>query len=81
MLNDAVSVGTEGATVVVGLSGVVLVSRDEGRSFNLMQQEDRKGLSAASPVGGNALVVVGEGGARRINIASGAVTAAGSVPP
>jgi photosystem II stability/assembly factor-like uncharacterized protein len=81
MLNDAVSVGTEGATVVVGLSGVVLVSRDEGRSFNLMQQEDRKGLSAASPVGGNALVVVGEGGARRINIAPGAVTAAGSVPP
>jgi len=81
MLNDALNVGTEGATVVVGLSGVVLVSRDEGRSFNLMQQEDRKGLSAASPVGGNALVVVGEGGARRINIASGAVTAAGSVPP
>jgi photosystem II stability/assembly factor-like uncharacterized protein len=76
MLNDAVSVGTEGATVVVGLSGVVLVSRDEGRSFNLMQQEDRKGLSAASPVGGNTLVVVGEGGARRINIAPAAQSVA-----
>ena len=73
--------GTEGATVVVGLSGVVLVSRDEGRSFNLMQQEDRKGLSAAIPVASDTLVVVGEGGARRINIAPGAVTAAGSVPP
>ena len=70
MLNDAVSLGTSGATAVVGLSGVVLVSRDTGKSFVLMQQEDREGLSAARVVGGNTLVVVGEGGARRIDIAS-----------
>jgi photosystem II stability/assembly factor-like uncharacterized protein len=69
MLNDAVGVGSRGAIAVVGLSGVVLVSRDGGRSFALMQQEDRKGLSAARAVGGDTLVVVGEGGARRINIA------------
>jgi photosystem II stability/assembly factor-like uncharacterized protein len=77
MLNDAVSVGTGGVTVVVGLSGVVLVSRDEGKSFALMQQEDRKGLAAARAVGGDAVVVVGEGGARRVDIAP--VTAS-SVP-
>jgi photosystem II stability/assembly factor-like uncharacterized protein len=69
MLNDAVSLGTGGAIAVVGLSGVVLVSRDGGKSFALMQQRDRKGLSAARAVGGDTLVVVGEGGARRINIA------------
>jgi photosystem II stability/assembly factor-like uncharacterized protein len=72
MLNDAVSVGAGGAIAVVGLSGVVLVSRDGGRSFALMQQGDRKGLSAARVVGGDTLVVVGEGGARRINIARAA---------
>jgi photosystem II stability/assembly factor-like uncharacterized protein len=81
MLNDAVSVETEGATVVVGLSGVVLVSRDEGRSFNLMQQEDRKGLSAAIPVDSDTLVVVGEEGARRIHIGRGGTTAVRSVAP
>ena len=77
MLNDAVSVGPNGAIVVVGLSGVVLVSRDGGRSFALMQQEDRKGLSAARAVGGAALVAVGEGGVRRIDIAPATATASG----
>ena len=72
MLNDAVSLGTQGdAVAVVGLSGVVLVSRDGGRSFALMQQEDRKGLSAAMSVGADTLVAVGEGGGRRINMAPG----------
>jgi photosystem II stability/assembly factor-like uncharacterized protein len=68
MLNDAVSLGAGGSVAVVGLSGVVLVSRDGGRSFALMHQEDRKGLSAAKALGPETLVVVGEGGARRINI-------------
>jgi hypothetical protein len=46
-----------------------------------MQQEDRKGLSAAIPVGSDTLVVVGEEGARRINIGRGGTTAARSVAP
>jgi photosystem II stability/assembly factor-like uncharacterized protein len=79
MLNDAVSLGTGGAVAVVGLSGVMLVSRDGGKSFALMQQEDRKGLSAAMAVGGDMLVAVGEGGGRRINIAPFAATASGAV--
>jgi photosystem II stability/assembly factor-like uncharacterized protein len=75
MLNDAVSLGPHGdAVAVVGLSGVVLVSRDGGRAFALMQQEDRKGLSAAMPVGGDTLVAVGEGGSRRIALAPAAAT-------
>jgi photosystem II stability/assembly factor-like uncharacterized protein len=82
MLNDAVSLGTGGGAIaVVGLSGVVLVSRDAGKSFALMQQGDRKGLSAARAVGGDTLVVVGEGGARRINIAPVAARLPGATGP
>jgi photosystem II stability/assembly factor-like uncharacterized protein len=81
MLNDAVSVGAGGSVAIVGLSGVVLVSRDGGRSFALMHQEDRKGLSAAKALGPETLVVVGEGGARRINIAPVAARAARGVGP
>jgi photosystem II stability/assembly factor-like uncharacterized protein len=81
MLNDAVSVGAGGSVAIVGLSGVVLVSRDGGRSFALMHHEDRKGLSAAKALGPETLVVVGEGGARRINIAPVAARAARGVGP
>jgi photosystem II stability/assembly factor-like uncharacterized protein len=81
MLNDAVRLGAGGAIAVVGLSGVVLVSPDAGKSFTLMQQEDRKGLSAARVVGGDTLVVVGEGGARRINIAPVAAKAQRATGP
>jgi len=82
MLNDAVSLGTQGDVIaVVGLSGVLLVSRDGGRSFALMHQEDRKGLSAAWGVGSDTLVVVGEGGARRLNIAPSAVKPSGATGP
>jgi photosystem II stability/assembly factor-like uncharacterized protein len=80
MLNGAVSLGTnDDAIAVVGLSGVVLVSRDGGKSFALMQQEDRKGLSAAMAVGGDTLVAVGEGGGRRINIAPVAAMGRGAI--
>jgi photosystem II stability/assembly factor-like uncharacterized protein len=72
MLNDAVSGDPGGLTAAVGLSGVVLVSHDAGKSFALMQQEDRKGLSAALAVSADTLVVVGEGGARLIEIAPAA---------
>jgi photosystem II stability/assembly factor-like uncharacterized protein len=82
MLNDAVSLGADGGAIaVVGLSGVVLVSRDAGKSFALMQQVDRKGLSAASAVGGDTLVAVGEGGARRVNIAPVGAMAPGAAGP
>ncbi|HUI63092.1 MAG TPA: YCF48-related protein [Steroidobacteraceae bacterium] len=53
---------------IVGLSGVVLVSRDNGQSFALTQQADRKGLSAALALDSSTLVAVGEGGARLIRL-------------
>jgi len=61
-----------GEVAVVGLAGVVLMSRDAGHSFTLEQQSDRTGLSAAIAVGGEAVVVVGESGARLLQSAAGA---------
>ncbi|HVO47009.1 MAG TPA: YCF48-related protein [Steroidobacteraceae bacterium] len=64
--------GTPGTLrAVVGLSGVVLVSRDNGQSFELHQQEDRKGLAAALAIDTDTLVAVGEGGVRLIRLAPG----------
>jgi photosystem II stability/assembly factor-like uncharacterized protein len=68
MLNDVVKLDGDHSVAAIGLSGVVLVSHDAGRSFLLMQQEDRQGLSAAMAVGDNTLVAVGEGGARLIKV-------------
>ena len=57
----------DGDTVVVaGTAGVILVSRDGGRSFELSQQDDRKSIASVVPSGDGALVVAGEGGVRRL---------------
>ena len=48
------------------MAGVMLVSRDGGRSFALHQQDDRKAISAVAPSGDGALIVAGEGGVRRL---------------
>jgi photosystem II stability/assembly factor-like uncharacterized protein len=57
---------------------VVLVSRDGGRSFSLEQQSDRSGLSSLLAVGKDAIVVVGEGGARLLRLAGGAAAGGGA---
>jgi photosystem II stability/assembly factor-like uncharacterized protein len=57
----------------------VLVSRDGGRSFSLEQQSDRSGLSAALAIGSDAIVVVGEDGARLLTLGGGAAAVAGAV--
>lgn len=59
----------DGTLVLVGLSGTVLTSRDQGLTWTLHQQPDRKGISAALPVAGDDLVVVGEAGVSRITAA------------
>ena len=51
---------------ITGLAGSLLVSRDGGTTFELRQQEDRKGMSAALAAGEGRLLVVGEGGIRVI---------------
>ena len=66
MLDGAARLG-EGVAIV-GLAGVVLVSRDGARSFRLLQQPDRSGLAAVVAVGDARLAVVGESGARLISL-------------
>jgi photosystem II stability/assembly factor-like uncharacterized protein len=69
----------DGAVAIVGLSGVVLVSHDGGRTFTLSQQADRAGLAAAVTAGDAKLVAVGEHGAKVISL-GGAPAGAGSTP-
>lgn len=69
MLTDGF-VRSDGALVLVGLSGTILLSKDQGKTWTMHQQSDRKGISAALPLGGSELVAVGESGARRLNIAT-----------
>lgn len=76
---DGAALLPEGEVAVVGLAGVVLVSRDGGRSFSLEQQSDRSGLAAALGLGRDAIVVVGENGARLLAL-GGAAAGAGAAP-
>jgi photosystem II stability/assembly factor-like uncharacterized protein len=57
----------DGTVLIVGLSGVVLVSHD-ARTFRLHQEADRRGFSAVAPAddAGDAVVLVGEAGVRRL---------------
>lgn len=61
MLNDAARLPGRGVAVV-GLAGTVLVSSDSGETFTLVQQGDRKGLSAVLPAGAADLITAGEAG-------------------
>ena len=69
MLNDAVRAGAN-RIAVAGLAGALLESHDGGRTFEQRHQLGRKGLSAVLAVNGvdgaGEVVVVGEGGVRRI---------------
>jgi photosystem II stability/assembly factor-like uncharacterized protein len=77
---DGAALLSEGEVAVVGLAGVVLVSHDGGRSFSLVQQSDRSGLSAALAVGRDAIVAVGENGARLLALGGAAAHGAGAAP-
>jgi photosystem II stability/assembly factor-like uncharacterized protein len=66
ILNDAIKLDY-GTVIVVGNAGAVLVSRDGGESFTLLQQADRKGLQRILRAGTDFLVF-GETGVRRLEI-------------
>lgn len=70
MLTDGVVIN-DLRVVISGLAGVLLVSGDAGETFRLMQQEDRKGLSAVLPGPPGAVVVAGEGGVRILRLDQG----------
>ena len=63
---------------MVGLSGVLLVSRDDGHSFTLDQQSDYTGLSAVVSIGSDELAAVGEDGVRVIALHGPSPAAAGA---
>jgi photosystem II stability/assembly factor-like uncharacterized protein len=67
MLTNGLRVDSQ-TIVITGLAGSLLVSRDGGKSFELRQQGDRKGMSAALPAGDGRLLVVGESGIKGIEL-------------
>jgi photosystem II stability/assembly factor-like uncharacterized protein len=69
MLTDGLAIN-DLRVVISGLAGVLLVSRDAGETFQLTQQDDRKGVSALLPGPAGAVVVAGEGGVRMIRLDS-----------
>ena len=77
MLDGAATLAN-GEVAIVGLSGVLLVSSDGGRTFSLEQQADQTGLAAVVAAGDAQLAVVGESGARRVSLKRAA--ASGSAP-
>jgi photosystem II stability/assembly factor-like uncharacterized protein len=64
-LTDAVRMG-DGTIVIAGFSGTVLVSGDDGHSFFLRQQTDRFAIAAVRELGNADLLLIGEGGAKRL---------------
>jgi photosystem II stability/assembly factor-like uncharacterized protein len=79
MLDGSTRFGSDkDAAAIVGLAGVLLVSRDGGRSFSLEQQPEYTGLAAVLSVGDEQLAVVGEEGARLISLARSAPAATGA---
>jgi photosystem II stability/assembly factor-like uncharacterized protein len=70
MLTDGITIN-DLRVVIGGLAGVLLVSGDAGETFRLIQQDDRKGLSALLPGPPGMIVVAGEGGVRTLPMDSG----------
>ena len=78
LLDGGVRFGASGVAVV-GLSGVLLVSHDDGHSFTLRSTEgDYTGLSATVSIGNDELAAVGEGGIRVIALHGPPPAAAGA---
>jgi photosystem II stability/assembly factor-like uncharacterized protein len=58
----------DGRIFIMGLGGTVLVSDDDGKCFTLRQQPNRKGILSALPIENNQLILVGQGGVKKISI-------------
>ncbi|HEX4910614.1 MAG TPA: YCF48-related protein [Permianibacter sp.] len=59
-LND-IAIGT-GEVVVVGMDGVMLLSRDDGQTFSRRQRSNRKAIAAAELMGTDQLLIAAEDG-------------------
>lgn len=67
MLTDGIRLG-DGTIVLTGLAGTILVSHDDGRTFTLRQQPDRKGYVKVLPGAAGALILMGEGGLKKLRL-------------
>jgi photosystem II stability/assembly factor-like uncharacterized protein len=70
MLTDGIAIN-DLRVIIGGLAGVLLVSRDAGETFQLTQQDDRKGVAALLPGPAGTVIVAGEGGVRTIQLGQG----------
>ncbi len=61
MLTDGIQLA-DGRIVIVGLGGTILVSDDDGRSFELHPQANRRGISAIVETPDDKVFIVGEFG-------------------
>ena len=71
----------DGALVLAGLAGTVLVSRDNGQSFVTLPTRSTKAIAAPLLGAPNALLLLGEAGARSVLLPSAVGAAASSAPP
>jgi photosystem II stability/assembly factor-like uncharacterized protein len=71
----------DGALVLAGLAGTVLVSRDNGQSYSPLATGSTKSIAAPLLGGPNALVLLGEVGARDVLLSGGAPAAAPTTAP
>jgi photosystem II stability/assembly factor-like uncharacterized protein len=51
--------------VIAGLSGTILLSDDDGKTFRSANRPDRLGISSLIELGPNGLILVGKGGIHR----------------
>jgi photosystem II stability/assembly factor-like uncharacterized protein len=65
MLTDGLRLD-DGRILLTGLGGVTLISEDGGHTFDLLQQSNRRGISAVVKVSEDSLLLVGEFGVRTL---------------
>ncbi len=59
-----------GSIVIAGLAGALLISEDDGQSFRLQQESDRKGFSAVLQATNGTMIGVGEFGIKTLSDSS-----------
>ncbi len=60
----------DGTLVLAGAAGTALVSRDHGKSFQRLETRTTRAFSKAVDGGPQALMIMGEAGARRVPMAA-----------
>jgi photosystem II stability/assembly factor-like uncharacterized protein len=59
----------DGSILITGLGGTILISDDNGETFELHTQGNRKGVQTALQLVGGDVLLVGEAGIARVSLA------------